>query len=217
VTPEVAGVLLAAGGGRRFGVPKALVEVGGRPLVERGATTLLAGGCRPVVVVVGAAAGIVRQRLDPAAGATVVVNGAWREGLGSSLNLGLAEAEALGAAAALVLPVDQPVVTAALVARLVGTWRAGSLAVRAAFGGQGRTPVVLDRTLWPAVRKSAVGDVGARGLLGAHPELVTLVDCDDVGAACDVDTPADLEAIRCRYGAWLAAAPGAVGGDEPDR
>ena len=216
MTGDVAGVLLAAGPGRRFGAPKALAEVGGRLLVERGATTLLEGGCRPVVVVVGAAAGTVRRR-SGLAGARVAVNGAWREGLGSSLRLGLAEAEAAGAAAALVLPVDQPVVTPALVTRLLAAWRTGALVVRAAFDGQGRTPAVLDRSLWPAVAQSAVGDVGARGLLAAHPELVTLVDCDDVGAACDIDTPADLEAIRCRYGAWLAAAPGAVGGDEPDR
>lgn len=209
MTGGVAGVLLAAGRGRRFGAPKALVEVGGRLLVERGATTLLAGGCRPVVVVVGAAAGTVRRRSD-LAGVTVAVNGAWREGLGGSLRLGLAEADSAGAAAALVLPVDQPVVTPALVTRLIGAWRAGAPAVRAAFDGQGRTPVVLDRSLWPAVATSAVGDAGARGLFGARPELVTLVDCDDVGAACDVDTPADLEAIRDRYGAWLE-------GDEPDR
>ncbi len=202
MTGDVAGVLLAAGPGRRFGAPKALAEVGGRLLVERGATTLLAGGCRPVVVVLGAAARTVRRRAA-LGGATVAVNDAWGEGLGSSLRLGLAEAEAAGAAAALVLPVDQPVVTPELVARLVGAWQAGARAARAAFGGQGRTPVVLDRTLWPAVAASAAGDVGARGLFGAHPELVTLVDCDDVGAACDVDTLADLAAVRDRYGAWL--------------
>jgi CTP:molybdopterin cytidylyltransferase MocA len=50
---EVAGILLAAGEGRRFGRPKALVVLGGRSLVERGAATLSAGGCRPVLVVLG--------------------------------------------------------------------------------------------------------------------------------------------------------------------
>ncbi len=63
---NVAGLLLAAGAGRRMGRPKALVELGGVTLVERGVRLLTAGGCRPVVVVTGAAAdevGAVVRRL----------------------------------------------------------------------------------------------------------------------------------------------------------
>ncbi len=52
----VAGVVLAAGAGRRFGMPKALVEHRGELFVERAARVLAEGGCAPVVVVLGAAA-----------------------------------------------------------------------------------------------------------------------------------------------------------------
>ena len=48
---RVAGVLLAAGEGKRLGTPKALVELGGRRLVDRGADLLRDGGTAPVVVV----------------------------------------------------------------------------------------------------------------------------------------------------------------------
>ncbi|HKD98279.1 MAG TPA: NTP transferase domain-containing protein, partial [Micromonosporaceae bacterium] len=51
--PRVAGLLLAAGEGRRYGMPKALVESDGRLLVERALATLRGGGCDPVVVVLG--------------------------------------------------------------------------------------------------------------------------------------------------------------------
>ncbi|MCM3925717.1 NTP transferase domain-containing protein, partial [Frankia sp. AiPs1] len=54
--PTVAGLLLAAGAGRRMGRAKALVKLGGETLAGRGARMLAAGGCAPVVVVVGAAA-----------------------------------------------------------------------------------------------------------------------------------------------------------------
>jgi nicotine blue oxidoreductase len=191
---QVCGIVLAAGEGRSFGFPKALVRFRGQTLVERAAETLAAGGCRPVLVVLGAAAPEVRRQsvLDDA---VVLVNEAWSEGMGGSLRTGLAEAGRVDAAAALVLLADQPLVTPALVGRLVGAWRAGALATVAAYGGQGLTPVLLDRSLWPEVTRYAVGDVGARALLNARPELATLVDCDDVGAPDDIDTPEDLRRI----------------------
>jgi len=191
----VAGILLAAGEGYRFGRPKALAELGGRALVERGTATLAEGGCRPVVVVLGAAAGEV-QRATDLGSALVVVNDRWTEGMGSSLRTGLAEAVRCRASAALVLPVDQPMVSPDLVARLISAWRHGSMVARAAYGGHGRTPVVLDRSWWPAVAVAAVGDRGARVLLQAQAEMVTLVDCDDVGAPWDIDTPEDLAALE---------------------
>ena len=51
----VAGVLLAAGEGSRFGRPKALVELNGQTLAERGVDLLRAGGTDPILVVTGAA------------------------------------------------------------------------------------------------------------------------------------------------------------------
>jgi nicotine blue oxidoreductase len=191
----VAGVVLAAGEGRSFGGPKALVRFAGQTLVERAIRTLKAGGCRPVCVVLGAAADEVRQAsvLDDA---IVVVNERWPAGMGGSLRVGLDAARRERAGAALVLLADQPLVTPALVERLIGAWRTGARAAVAAYRGEGLTPVLLDRTLWRRVSRAAVGDVGARALLRARPELVTLVDCDDVGSPDDIDTPGDLDRLE---------------------
>lgn len=204
----VAGVVLAAGGGRRFGRPKALVEVAGVPLVTRAVTTLAEGGCHPVLVVVGAAAAEVR-RIAVGAGAEPVDNPHWRSGLGTSVRAGLAAADGALSPAALLLPVDQPIVTPALVARLVGRWHEGATVVVATFDGQGRTPVLLDRSVWGEAAAQAVGDVGARHFVRSRADLAVLVPCDDVGAVCDVDTEADLRAIEQRYHDWL------VGGAPP--
>ena len=55
--PAVAGLLLAAGGGRRLGGrPKALLEHRNRPLIEHAVRVLRNGGCGPLHVVLGAAA-----------------------------------------------------------------------------------------------------------------------------------------------------------------
>ena len=188
----VAGILLAAGGGRRFGGPKALIEHDGQLLVERGARLLLRSGCTPVVAVVGAGADEVvrRARLDPA---DVVVNPDWKEGIGSSLRAGLkALADRSGVEAAVVALCDQPRVGPDAVGRLVAAWGGGSPVAVATFGGRPRNPVLLDRRLWADVAALAQGDTGARAFLRAHPELVTTVECGDVASEADIDTPDDL-------------------------
>ena len=192
---DVAGLLLAAGAGRRLGCPKALVKLGGAPLTERGLGTLRTGGCRPVMVVLGAAAEEVRQARS-LGDAVVVVNDAWSDGMGGSVRAGLAEARRSGAAAVLVLPVDQPLITPALVARLIQSWREGAVAAVATYGGEMSTPVLLDRSLWPQVEVHAVGDVGARAFLRSNPGVVTAVACGDVGDPSDVDTQDDLRRIE---------------------
>ena len=63
-----AGLLLAAGAGRRMGGPKALVELDGEPLVRRALRVLADGGCAPLVVVLGAAAADVAEVLPPSVG-----------------------------------------------------------------------------------------------------------------------------------------------------
>lgn len=115
---RIAGLLLAAGSGRRFGGPKALADSGDGPWVLRALRTL--DGLRPRVVVVGAAAGKVTALLP--ADVTVVDNPDHAGGMGSSLVAGL---RALDPAvdAAVVMLVDLPDVPAAAVARVVAAAR----------------------------------------------------------------------------------------------
>jgi len=93
---EVAGLLLAAGGGQRLGGrPKALLRYRGRPLVEHAVEVLRAGGCARVHVVLGASARQVRESAD-LSGCVVVDNPRWEEGLASSLRAGLASLAGTG-------------------------------------------------------------------------------------------------------------------------
>jgi nicotine blue oxidoreductase len=186
-------VLLAAGAGTRFGGPKALAELGGERLAERGARLLTAAGCDPVVVVIGAEAERVRSALDVGA-AEVERNAAWNSGMGSSLRVGLA-ALADRCDAAVVALADQPRVTAPCVQRLVSAWRAGAVVAVATYAGAPRNPVLLDASVWGRVAAMAQGDQGARPFLSAYPSHVTPVACDDVGAPDDIDTPEDLAAL----------------------
>jgi CTP:molybdopterin cytidylyltransferase MocA len=185
----VAGVLLAAGEGSRFGQPKALAELNGRTLAERGAELLRSGGADPILVVTGAAP----LRLP---GTQTVDNPDWRTGMGSSLRAALrALASTQDVSAAVVALVDQPLVGAEAVSRLIAAYRAGASVAVAAYDGQPRNPVLLAREHWPDVMATATGDAGARAFLRARAHLVALVECGDTGRPDDIDTPADLARI----------------------
>ena len=191
----VAGVLLDAGQGSRFGRPKALVELDGQTLAERGVTLLRAGGTDPVLIVTGAA----QVELRPEHQARTVYNREWRTGMGSSLRAALRALTELEAGpeigAVVVALADQPLVGAEAVGRLIAAYRAGAGVAVAAYGGKPRNPVLLAREHWPEVIATATGDQGARAFLRTRPELVTLVECGDTGRPDDIDTPADLEHI----------------------
>jgi CTP:molybdopterin cytidylyltransferase MocA len=189
-----AGLVLAAGSGSRLGRPKAEVSYAGRPLLDTAAGACLAAGLDPVVVVLGAAT----PRLPPGVGS--VPNPDWATGMASSLRTGLlhlAQA-APQAAGAVVTLVDTPAVGAEhllRVCRALTTVAAVPPTGRAAvatYQGAWRTPVALGRGLWATVAAEVSGDRGAGPWLRRHPDLVTPVECGDLGPWLDVDEPADL-------------------------
>lgn len=180
----VAGVVLAAGAGRRFGRPKALVELDGERFVDRAVRVLQTGGCDPVIVVSGAASLVVD-------GALVVENADWQTGMGSSLRRGLAAVPPRCEAAVIAL-VDQPYVGPEAVRRLISAYQTGATAAVVTYSGRRRNPVLLARSTWEDVRALAYGDVGARRYLEAHPGDVVEVPGEGTGDPRDIDTPADL-------------------------
>jgi nicotine blue oxidoreductase len=185
-------MLLAAGDGTRLGQPKATVELGGMTLAERGTGLLKDGGADPVLVVTGAVPAVVP-------GTIPVDNPDWLTGMGSSLAAGLRALTALAAddvSAVVIALADQPLVGAAAVGRLIAAHAGGAPVAVAAYHGNPRNPVLIGRGHWAAVLGAAAGDTGARPFLRAHPELVTLVECGDVGSPDDIDTPQDLERVR---------------------
>lgn len=207
VRTKVAGVLLAAGEGSRLGRPKALVELAGQTLAERGVRLLQAGGADPILIVTGA---VPVTPVTPVESGQIrmVHNERWRTGMGSSLcaallalsetglsETGLSETGLSEVGAAVVALADQPLVGAAAVARLIAAYRDGASVAVAAYDGRPRNPVLLAREHWPEILATATGDQGARAFLRARADLVTLIECGDTGRPDDIDTAEDLERV----------------------
>lgn len=184
---DVAGLVLAAGAGHRFGRPKALVVYEGRSLVERAAGTLAAAGCARTLVVLGASAEHVRVA------APTVVNPDWPSGMGSSLRTGLAALTGTPATAAVILLVDMPGVTAEAVRRVIARADADALAMGGYDDGRRGHPVLLGRNHWAGVAAVALGDRGARDYLRTHAAGLQVVPVADIADDRDIDTPSDLD------------------------
>ncbi|MGQ7297171.1 DUF4031 domain-containing protein [Quadrisphaera sp. KR29] len=183
----LAGLLLAAGAGTRFGGPKALArDDDGTPWLAARVRALRDGGCGRVLVVLGAQAEQARALVP--GGADVVVAQGWRAGMSASLQAGLAAlaAQEPAPAAALVALVDTPGLRPEVVRRVAGRDPSTSALARAAYGGRPGHPVLLGRAHWSAAAASARGDRGAGPYLraaGAH-----LVECADLDDGEDVDS-----------------------------
>ncbi len=173
----VTGVVLAAGAGSRFGMPKVLAEDGN--WLKQAVVALAGGGCDDVVVVLGAA------RVDVPAPARAVVADRWSEGMSVSVQVGL---EAAGTAEWVVLhTVDTPDVGAGVVARVLDAAReSGSGLARAGYGGRPGHPVVVARRHLPALAATLRGDQGARTFLGSRND-VTVIECGDLATGLDID------------------------------
>jgi nicotine blue oxidoreductase len=176
-----AGLVLAAGEGRRFGGPKAPYLWDGERLVDRAVRVLRTGGADPVVVVLGAWDGDVP-------GATTVMNTEWASGMGSSLRAGLhALTDLDGVLRVAVTLVDLPGLTSAAVRRVLAGAAGGQDLVQAGYDGVPGHPVVLGRSHWAGVAATATGDSGARDYLERHE--VSLVEVGDLATGTDLDLP----------------------------
>jgi CTP:molybdopterin cytidylyltransferase MocA len=184
----IAGLILAAGGGTRYGrSPKLLADLDGRPLLEHAIEAQCSvPELESIVVVLGAHSEAILERVDFIRAAPIVC-ASWREGIAASLRCG---SKALPDAERVILTLgDEPLMTPEIIARFV----ASAPGTRATYNGQPGHPVVLGREQLRGIA-SITGDQGARELLRGGPTI----ECAELGARGDVDTPEDLAAIRLR-------------------
>jgi molybdenum cofactor cytidylyltransferase len=198
---RIAAVVLAAGASSRFGSPKALAQLDGRPVLEHVLDAIREAGVEDIIVVLGHAAEAIEEGID------------WLDErrvrnpdprfLSSSLQVGLAAVEDLEDGqdddrpirAALVALGDQPRTRPAVIRALIAAARSTDcpiVAPRYADGG-GPNPLLIRADAFD-LADEANGDRGLGPLLAERPELVLEVAVE--GGNADVDTPADLAALE---------------------
>lgn len=190
-------VILAAGGSSRLGQAKQLLPYQGSTLAGHAALTALATGLHPVVVVLGDRAEEIKKELEGLA-IHLVVNEHWQEGMAGTLKKGLDAALELDPAleAVIFMVCDQPLVSPALLLRLLGTheehWKP---IVASRYQENLGTPALFAHSVFPALRE-LIGDTGARKLIRDYGEAVSEVDFP--GGHIDIDTKQDYESFLKR-------------------
>ncbi|MDL9937106.1 NTP transferase domain-containing protein [Gordonia sp. ABSL1-1] len=180
VVPGVVGVVLAAGAGTRYGMPKILAQQGG--WLESAVAELRLAGCPEVLVAMGAAV------VEPPAGATALAVPEWSAGLGATVGAALRAVRGRPGLAGVVLhvvdipDVGEPVVTRVL--RVADGRR--DVLVRAVFGGEPGHPVYLGADHLDGALAVLHGDEGLRSYLSGRDDVVA-VECGDLATGRDVD------------------------------
>jgi CTP:molybdopterin cytidylyltransferase MocA len=188
---RIAAVILAAGEGRRMGGPKALLRVGASTFLARTAALLARPGVAIRIAVLGHEADCVVAESGIPEEVTIVHNPRYREGMLTSVLAGLGAAEAAGADAVLLHPVDHPRVGTATIDRVVSALEGGGKIVVPSFQNRRGHPGGFARAIWTELR-GASPDRGARAVLADHPAWVIHVE-GDAGCVAGVNTPEDYE------------------------
>ena len=190
---RIAAIILAAGEGRRIGGPKALLPLGGRTFLGHLCELYSRPAVATVVAVIGAEAARVAARAGVPSGVQLVRNDAWREGMLSSVWRGLDAAEAAGAQAVLLQPVDHPLVDAATVDTVCEALSSGSVIAVPSFAGRRGHPGGFAAAVFGELR-NALPDQGARVVLAADPARITYVE-GNPGSVQGIDTPDDYRRL----------------------
>ncbi len=195
------GILLAAGMSSRMGSPKQLLDWHGQPLIAHVVTQACNSMLDGLIVVTGAAAestqavlsGIAAQRNIPV---SVCFNPVYAQGQATSLRAGIAELPA-GVQAIVVLLVDQPLITPALINRLIAAYQADPthLAVVPTYQGKMGNPALLTRPVFEHYQQLQ-GDDGARQLFAHYNEQILWLAVEDPAVVQDMDTPEVYRALR---------------------
>ena len=181
-------IVLAAGASSRFGSPKQLVRLDGRPMLHAAVARAVEVAGQAVTVVLGSNAAELTPLLRHSP-ASVIVNRDWSEGIGSSIRTGVTRLPS-SCDGVLIMLADQPAVTADDLRRLVETWRRQQDFIVAAFyESTTGVPAIFPRTMFSSLTELR-GDQGARALIHRHRDRVVRVPL--ASAAIDIDTPEDL-------------------------
>jgi molybdenum cofactor cytidylyltransferase len=187
----LAAAILSAGESRRMGTPKALLPYRGSTFLEHLIEVTRHPRVGVLRIVLGAGAEVIRDtlRLEEA---SVVINDEWEKGQLSSIQAAVRSLSAAGTEGMILCPVDHPLVSANLVARLIEEFdSSGKLVVLPTYQGRRGHPLIFRASLYDELLEASA-EVGARQVVWAHQEEVLEVATDEEGIILNLNDPETL-------------------------
>jgi molybdenum cofactor cytidylyltransferase len=198
----VAGVVLAAGPSTRMGENKLVLGLEGETVLARAVRRALSAGLDPVIAVLGHEAESARKLLEGLP-CRIVVNPDFARGMNSSARAGIAAVPA-GAAAAIVVLADMPLVTAEMIAAVAGRFReSGAPLVISEYGGVQAPPTLYARSLFPEIG-SPEGEGCGKRVIRRHRAEASVLEWP-AAALADLDRIEDYERIKAEIEAGRSA------------
>jgi molybdenum cofactor cytidylyltransferase len=188
----LAAAILAGGESRRMGTPKALLPYRGKTFAEH----LLEITSHPRVgakrIVVGAHAQEISAKLRDS-GTEIVVNRDWQQGQLSSIQAAVRSLAANQTSGLLLCPVDHPLISTELVARLIEAFdSSGKLVVLPTYRGKRGHPLIFASALYPEIL-AASPEVGARQVVWAHAADLLEIQTEEEGVVLNLNDPETLK------------------------
>ena len=187
-------ILLAAGASSRLGRPKQLLVYEGKTLLQHGIQMAIDTGIKPIVAVLGANANfLIKETANQSI--EVILNDQWEEGMAASIRSGIQHLieTAPEVNAAIIMVCDQPYVTTKLLKDLVIKYQqSGKPIIASSYKNNQGTPALFDKTIFTSLLELK-GDVGAKRIMKANPDLVALVNFP-LGEI-DIDTEEDYKGL----------------------
>ncbi len=196
---NIAAIVLAAGGSTRMGTAKQLLPYRGRTLLRHVAEIVIASGCRPVIVMLGAQGDRLERELI---GLPVwaVHNADWMKGIGTSIRAGIRKLQTIGdeVSAAVITVCDQPLLQSDTIRRLCTAFTEHNDGIVASdYGNSAGVPALFQRRYFADLLTLADAAGAKRLIEGANGEVRRI---SFPAGGFDLDTPLDyerLQAIEC--------------------
>lgn len=183
-------IILAAGASVRMGKPKQLLEFNGETLLQRAIQTALDSECRPIVVVLGAQIGVLKNEIRDF-DVQIVENSDWKKGMSSSIKKGLEKLLQINKqiGGVLIMVCDQPFVSAELINQIIETHRkTNSLIVASEYNETLGVPALFNSRMFPQLL-DLESSGGAKKIIKQFQKETAVVLFEK--GEFDIDTPED--------------------------
>jgi len=188
-------VILAAGASERLGEPKQLLMYKGSSLLKHAVAEGVKSNAEQVIIVLGANADTMMNEFDED-DAHIARNPGWKEGMASSIRAGINTLLEIfpSADAAILMPCDQPYVSASLLNELISRQEeTGKRIIASDYGEALGPPSLFHKDLFSELLMLQ-GDAGARRIIQKHEDDIATVWFRQ--GSVDIDTKDDYEALN---------------------